>query len=123
MMAIVNWTPPEWVCNCFPLSEEGQTVISMEALTATLHSLADAVTEADTSTLQAALHVGHILVTLQGRDGLWPEILELPTGKAGSDGRSSAPLSLFQRFNGMLGTTEFDASIRRARTEVPGHTA
>src|ERR1700722_9688212 len=78
---IVDWSPPEWFCNCFPLTEADQTWVTLRELIAVLHRHADTASEADTTALQAVLHVAHILVTLQGADGLWPESLDLRTGK------------------------------------------
>lgn len=93
---IVAWTPPEWVCNCFPQTAAGQEVVRLDELVAVLHSLADTATEADVAPLQKALHVSHILVTLQGADGKWPAVLNLRTAASIGMERTTAPLELFR---------------------------
>ncbi len=72
------------------------------------------ITEADSTPLGAAMHVAHMLVTMQGPDGLWPQSLNLRTGQAIGQGRSAAPISLMRRLNRLLYSTEFDPAIRQA---------
>jgi hypothetical protein len=107
-------TPPEWVCNGFPRTEENAEVTALEDLIATLNALVDTVTEADSSALGTVLHVAHILVTLQGEDGRWPAVLNLRTGKPVGAQRSCAPVPLFHRLNALLRSTEFVRACRLA---------
>jgi len=108
------WSPPEWVYNCFPLPNEEAEVLTLDWLISTLHAHIDTVTEADTTALGQALHVGHMLVTMQGADGRWPASVNVRTGEPLSEARSFAPIPLFQRMNAMLDTTEFDNACARA---------
>jgi len=108
------WTPPEWVCCGFPLTEANAEVVNLEEVMTTLGGLVDTVTEADTGPLGAVLHVAHILVTLQGEDGRWPAVLNLRTGGAVGRERSSAPIPLFRRLNALLRSTEFAHACRLA---------
>jgi hypothetical protein len=122
-MEIVDWTPPDWACNCFPQTEVGQLEVCLTDLIAVAQAHLDTVTEADTTARGAIGHVAHILVTLQGADGLWPERLNLRTGRSLSPARSAAPLTLFRRLNAMLDSTEFDPACRCAEAAVAAHTA
>ncbi|HLI49582.1 MAG TPA: hypothetical protein VKV18_12965 [Chthonomonas sp.] len=114
---IVSWAPPEWFCNSFPLEAPDQRVMTMERLIALLQALLDLTSEADYTPLQKVLHVSHILVTMQGDDGLWPAEFDLITAAPLSDKRSDAPLALFQRLNTMLASCEFEHSLRCAQAK------
>lgn len=118
--AIYYWSPPEWTRNCFPLPDEDAEILTLDWLIPTLHTHIDTVTEADTTALGQALHVGHMLVTMQGADGRWPATFNARTGEAIGDERTFAPISLFQRMNAMLDSTEFDSAVSRA--EAGGYT-
>lgn len=113
-MEIPDWSPPEWSCNCFPLSAPDAETIELDWLVQTLNALADTVTEADTAPLGKVLHVAHILKTMQGSDGKWPHCFNARTGDATDNTRSTEPLALFRRLNAMLQSTEFDSAIRFA---------
>jgi hypothetical protein len=115
---IVAWTPPEWVCNCFPQTEAGQFETSLRDLIAVANRHLDTVTEADTTARSAVLHVAHMLVSMQGPDGLWPERLDLKTGCALTELRSAEPVTLFRRLNVMLDSTEFDPACRWAEAGI-----
>ena len=117
-MRIVDWTPPEWVCNCFPQTEPEQTEVALNDLIAVAEAHLDTVTEADVTARSEMTHVAHILVTLQDRDGLWPDRLNLRTGKGLTAGRSAAPVALFRRLNAMLDSTEFDPACRWAEAGI-----
>src|SRR5262249_4157101 len=69
----LDWAPPEWVRNGFPLPAPEEEVVTMEFVVTTLDALADAATEADMTPLGAVLHVAHLLKTMQGADGRWPD--------------------------------------------------
>ena len=109
-MGVVHtlWAPPEWDCNCFPLPSEETEILTMEYVVSTLQSHIDTVTEADTTALGRALHVGHMLTLMQGADGQWPETFNARTGEPIGVGRTLAPVPLFRRMNAMLDSTEFD---------------
>lgn len=107
------WSPPEWSLNGFPLETPGQETVHLENVVSTLLALADSVTEADSTALGPAMHVGHILTTRQGSDGQWPETLNCRTGFEVGEGRTLAPLKLFQRLTLLLETTEFDHVFAR----------
>jgi hypothetical protein len=110
------WTPPSWVCCCFPQPEPEVETVSLDYIMTALQQHTAQITEADSTALGAAMHVAHILVTLQGADGLWPARLNLRTGRGVGDGRSAAPVPLMRRLNQLLYSTEFDHSIDRAET-------
>jgi hypothetical protein len=111
---IGSWTPPSWVLNCFPRPTAETEVVSLEYIIAALDRHTSTITDADSTPLGAAMHVAHMLVTLQGADGLWPAQLNLRTGRAGNEMRSSAPVPLMRRLNALLYSTEFDPAISRA---------
>lgn len=112
---IGHWSPPEWAKNCFPLPEEDAEVLTLSWLIPTLHAHIDTVTDADTTALGQALHVGHILVTMQGADGRWPALFNARTGETIGDERTFAPVPLFRRMNALLDSTEFDSACGRAQ--------
>ncbi|CEK13121.1 hypothetical protein [Chthonomonas calidirosea] len=112
---IVSWAPPEWFCNSFPLEAPDQRIMTMERLVFLLQTLLDATSEENYTPLQKVLHVAHILVTMQGNDGLWPSEFDLVTAAPLSPKRSDAPLPLFQRLNAMLASSEFEHSLRYAQ--------
>jgi hypothetical protein len=114
MAVDIIWSPPEWACCCFPLPEPNAEVLSMDYIVGALQVHLNKVTEADTTALGRALHVGHILTTMQSRDGDWPAILNVRTGEWVGAERSLAPVPLFERMTAMLNTTEFDHVIQRA---------
>lgn len=116
-ISILSWAPPEWFCNSFPLEAPDQRVMTMERLIVLLQNLLDSTSEADYTPLQKVLHVAHILVTMQGQDGLWPAEFDLTTAAPLSDQRSDAPLALFQRLNTMLASSEFEHSLRYAQAK------
>ena len=82
----------------------------------TLQAHINTVTEADTTALGRALHVGHMLTVMQSETGDWPAILNVRTGEWIGDERSLEPVPLFQRMTDMLGTTEFDHVLQ---TRIP----
>jgi hypothetical protein len=86
----------------------------MEYIVHTLQVHLNQVTEADTTALGRALHVGHILTTMQSNEGNWPALLNVRTGEWIGNERSRAPIPLFERMTAMLGTTEFDHVLRKA---------
>jgi hypothetical protein len=112
------WTPREWVCNCFPQPAAGVEVVSLEYIIAALDQHTANITEADSTPLGAAMHAAHILVTLQGTDGLWPARLNLRTGRGADEARSASPLPLMRRLNALLYSTEYDPIIRRAEAAL-----
>lgn len=116
--AIGAWTPPSWVCNCFPLPAAGVEVVSLDYIMTALDRHIASITEADSTALGAAMHVAHMLVTLQGADGLWPARLNLRTGRGIGEDRSNAPLPLMRRLNTLLYSTEYEPAICRAEAAV-----
>ena len=92
--------------------------MEMEKLVHLLLKHLDTVTEADTTALSQSLHVGHILVTMQGSDGLWPDVFNMCTGDQISSVRSSAPVKLLVKMKKMLGTTEFQHSLQLANAGI-----
>jgi hypothetical protein len=116
--AIGAWAPPNWACNCFPLPSAGVEVVSLDYIMTALDRHIASITEADSTALGAAMHVAHILVTLQGADGLWPARLNLRTGRGVGEARSAGPLPLMRRLNALLYSTEYDPAIRRAEAAV-----
>lgn len=113
-MEVRAWSPPQWSFTCFPLPAPDAEIVTMEFVVRALHDLADQVTEADTTPLGAALHVAHILKTMQGADGAWPDAFNVRIGKAVGDGRTFAPAALFRRLNAMLNSTEFELACEFA---------
>lgn len=109
--SVVVWAPPEWACNSFPMEAPSQQEMEMERLVAILNALLDTSCEADYTPLQKVLHVAHILVTMQGPDGLWPAKFHLKTGNPLTCERTHAPVALFKRLNSLLSTTEFNRAI------------
>lgn len=110
----VAWAPPEWACCGFPLeSPECETVV-LETALAVLHSLADTITEADSTALGPAMHVAHMLISRQGPDGKWPAALNARTGEYISPQRTDLPIRLYRRLADLLDTTEFDHVIEYA---------
>lgn len=93
----------------------------MEYIVAALQSEVDACKEWETTSLGRVLHVAHLLVTLQGKDGLWSGTINLRTGEDVDDTRSNAPLPLFRRLNALLDSSEFDFSLRRAEAGDLSH--
>lgn len=118
---IADWTPPEWVYNCFPMPAPETEVVTLDYVIAAMHAEADSCTEWDTSPLGRVLHVAHMLVSHQGVDGLWPSTFCLRTAEGIGVERSSAPLPLFRRLNDLLGSSEFDFSLRRGEEGVLSH--
>jgi len=110
----IIWAPPEWACPCFPIPEHGTEVLSMEYIIGALQDHLNKVTEADTTALGRALHVGHILVTMQSDEGDWPALLNVRTGAWIGEERSLTPVPLFKRMTAMLNSTEFDHVLQRA---------
>lgn len=90
----------------------------MERLVMILHKLLDFTTDEDYTPLQKVLHVAHILVTMQGTDGLWPAEFDLQTATSLTPQRSDAPLPLFERLNSMLGSSEFEHSLNYAKEQL-----
>jgi len=128
-MEIAGWTPPEWVYNIFPLpvsnSHPSQSkgiatteVVSMEFLLEVMGAGIDGCTEWDSAPLGPILHMAHMLVAHQGSDGLWASALNLRTGDDATDERTGSPVDIFDRLNEILGSTEFDFAIRRARAGI-----
>ena len=115
------WSPPEWVCCCFPLLREDATLLTMDWLIPTLNAHIDTVTEYDTVALGQALHVAHILVTMQGADGRWPAAFDAQTGEEIGEERTFAPIPLFCRMNAMLNSTEFDSACMLAEAGGYAH--
>jgi hypothetical protein len=107
----IEWTPVEWMCCHFPYDEGRSETHGVDEIVEQLQAHIDTVTEADTSALGKALHVAHILVTMQGQDGGWPRTLNLRTGMAVGGERTVAPVAMLRRMNAMLGSTEFDMAI------------
>jgi hypothetical protein len=118
-MIIAAWTPPSWSCHCFPLPDPDAEVVELDYIVTALIGHAAQITEADRTALGPAMHVAHMLVTLQGADGLWPAKLNLRTGRTADDARSAAPLPLMRWLNQLLYSTEFDPAIRRAVAARP----
>ncbi len=114
------WTPPAWVYNCFPQPATDVEVVSLDYIIAALDRHTANITEADITPLGAAMHVAHMLVTLQGADGLWPAQLNLRTGEEMGEARSAAPLPMMRRLNALLYSTEFNPTIRRAEAALAG---
>ena len=115
------WTPPGWACNCFPQPAANIEVISLDYIIAALDRHTATITEADSTPLGAAMHVAHMLVTLQGADGLWPAHLNLRTGRGTGEARSAAPIPLMRRLNALLYSTEYDPAISRAEAATARH--
>ena len=80
--------------------------------------LVDSITEADTTALGAALHVAHILKTMQGGDGAWPAAFNARTGETVGAERTVAPAPLFRRLNRILHSSEFEESCIFAEAGV-----
>jgi len=117
----VSWAPPEWSCCGFPLAAPDGEPICLESALAVLHQLADTITDADSTALGPAMHVAHMLVSRQGADGLWPARLNARTGEFLGEGRTEAPLRLYNRLADLLQTSEFDHVLEFAearRTEI-----
>ncbi len=114
MHAEIIWAPPEWACCCFPVPASDIEVLTMEYVIGALQAHLDSVTDADTTALGRALHVGHLLTTMQSDAGDWPAKINVRTGEWIGSERSREPIPLFQRMTAMLGTTEFDHVIRKA---------
>jgi len=121
MAMIADWTPPEWVYNCFPVPTLETEVVTLDYVIAAAQAEVDACTEWDTTPLGRVLHVAHMLVSHQGVDGLWAATFNLRTAEESSGERSSAPLPLFRRLNDILGSSEFDFSLRRGEAGVLSH--
>lgn len=115
---IATWTPPEWVYNCFPLPEPDAEIVTLEYLLEEMHSAVDACTEWDDTPIGPMLHLAHMLVSHQGRDGLWSTAFNLRTGDDTSQDRTGAPVAIFRRLNKILGSTEFDIPIRHAEAGI-----
>ena len=115
---IAAWTPPEWVYNCFPLPDLKREEVTLNYVIRAMHAEADTCTEWDGNPLGRVLHVAHMLVSHQGRDGLWSARINLRTGDDITTIRSDAPCTLMQRLNAILESTEFDFAIRRAKEGV-----
>jgi len=118
---IADWTPPEWVCNRFPMPTPETEEVTLDYVIAAAQAEVDACTEQDTTPLGRVLHVAHMLVSQQGADGLWAAAFNLRTGEEISVERSSAPLPLFRRLNALLDSSEFDYSLRRGEAGVLSH--
>lgn len=108
-------SPVEWAFFAFPIPEEGCSTVSTEWLIGSLLEILDLVTEADTTLLQRVLHVAHILVTLQGVDRLWPDVIDLLNGCGVGESRSLEPTKLFVILKELLATTEFDLVLHSAQ--------
>ena len=114
----IEWAPPEWTLCGFPLEASGREPIHLERALRTLHRLADTITDADSTALGPAMHVAHMLVSRQGRDGRWPALLNARTGETLGEERSDVPLRLYERLGDILRTTEFDHVIDFAATQM-----
>jgi hypothetical protein len=110
----MDLSPPEWARCGFPLEEEGREVVGLSGLVATLQNILDRSPDGDTPAFGMALHVFHMLVTMQGMDGRWPVAFNARTGEEIGEARSFAPVPLFRRINAMLNTTEFDSACADA---------
>jgi len=118
MAMFADWTPPEWVYNRFPMPNPETEVVTLDYVITVMQAAVDACTEWDTAPLGRVLHVAHMLVSHQGADGLWAATWNLRTGEEIGGERSSAPLPLFRRLNNLLGSSEFDFSLRRGEAGV-----
>lgn len=118
MAMIAARAPLEWVFWNFPMPTSETEVVTLDYVVAALQSEIDTCTEWDTSPLGNVLHVAHMLVCHQGADGLWACAFSLRTAEEIGVERSSAPLPLFRRLNDLLGSTEFDFSLRRGEAGV-----
>jgi len=112
--AELNLSPPEWEFNCFPLPAEGVEEITMAFVIDAMQAHVDTVTEADTTALGRALHVGHLLTVAQSDEGDWPARFNARTGEPLGPERTLLPLPLFERMNRMLSSTEFDHVLKHA---------
>ncbi len=111
---IAAWSPPEWACCSFPLPEASPVCLEMPWLLEALNQLIEARTDADTTPLQRALHVAHMLVTMQGTDGAWPVRFCPRTGKQAGNGRTYAPALLMKQLKLVLQSTEFTVAVQHA---------
>ena len=118
---IADWTPPEWVCNRFPMPTPETEEVTLDYVIVAAQAEVDACTKWDTTPLGRVLHVAHMLVSHQGSDGLWAATWNLRTGEEIGVERSSAPLALFRRLNDVLGSSEFDFALRRGEAGVLSH--
>jgi len=114
----MEWTSPDWACPNFPVSFEGQEVVSTETIIADMNALLDMVTDGDTSARSKVLHVAHMFVTLQEADGHWAAMRNLRTGEPVGTARTAAPIPVFARLGEMLQSSEFDHAIERASTST-----
>lgn len=115
---IAAWTPPEWVYNCFPQPEPGREVVTLDYVMEAMFAEADTCTEWDGNPLGRVLHVAHMLVSHQGRDGFWPASFNMRTGDDIGTDRRAAPADLMRFLNKELDSTEFDFAIRRAEEGI-----
>ncbi len=79
----------------------------MDTLLAACHAYVDTATEADTTAICKVLHVAHLLMTLQGADGQWPDTLNARTGAIQGAGRTTEPVALLRRLDALLHASEF----------------
>ena len=115
---IAAWTPPEWVYNCFPQPEPGREEVSLAYVMDAMFAEADTCTEWDGNPLGRVLHVAHMLVSYQDKDGLWPASFNMRTGDDIGTDRSAAPADLMRLLNKTLDSTEFDLAICRAEEGI-----
>lgn len=115
---IADWTPPEWVYNCFPLPAPDVEAVTLDYIVDAMQEEINACTEWDSTPLGRVLHVAHMLVCYQGEDGLWPAAFNLRTGRETTLIRSSAPHDLMNRLNDILASTEFDFAIRHCEAGI-----
>jgi hypothetical protein len=115
---IVSWTSPFWVCNVFPQPTPDAEVVTLDYIIMALDRHTAHITEADSTPLGAAMHVAHMLMSLQGPDGLWPARINLRTGEAVGDSRSAAPVSMMRRLDELLDANEYEWTIRRAEAAI-----
>jgi hypothetical protein len=118
---IVEWTPPEWVYNRFPMPAPQMEEVTLDYVIAAMQAETDTCTEWDSTPLGRVLHVAHMLVSHQGADGLWPATFNLRTAEEIGTERSSAPLLLFRRLNALLDSSEFDFALRCGEAGVSSH--
>ena len=117
-VTIAGWTSPFWVCNVFPQPMPGADVATLDYIIAALDRHTAHITEADSTPLGAAMHVAHMLMSLQGPDGLWPARINLRTGEAVGDERSAAPIPMMRRLDDLLDANEYEWTIRRAEAGI-----
>ncbi len=110
----VYWTPANWICSFFPRPTDDASSAQTTWIIEQLEYLVSLATDADYTPMQRALHPAHILVTLQGKDGAWPEVLNLLTGEPVTSERTREPARLFRKLNARLASSEFAVAIAHA---------